>query len=276
MQANKVTQDYMSRQKPEAVFHLPAAFAGSKALSLPAVAVLKKPDAPAPVQRVINGTGVVQMNMDELIDAVKTNDKDKFKQVFRAMQPSQDEWISCEQSFRRAVHLYETEGEQAARTFLTSSDKLRFPTAFMSHYVQEPGGTGVSRFIHPTSPDTLPYGAPLSDKGNPRWINHTTFDRSRAAAVGAAASTQGMEDAAIEASTRRGVQPPYASNSMVQQSLSDDEARAAHILREQRKKGHSAFDPTARQEYDAPWYPSNAGGVSPQRDDPPDSDGSAL
>ncbi len=130
-----------------------------------------------------------------------------------------------------------------------------------------------SQFIHPTSPDTLPYGAPMSDKGNPRWVGHTSFDRARAAHVAAGTDADEMSDRAIAFSTRRGAQPPFASNSVTPQSLSDPAARTAHEQREALKARHSTHDASASQPYDAPWYPGgDLGSTSPPRHLPDDDE----
>lgn len=235
--------------------------------------------AAVPIQRMVTGSGaVVQRNMDGLIEAVKNGDKARFKDVFRAMQPGQDEWISCETTYHEAVRIYNAEGEDAARTFLARSDSIRFPTPFMAHHVTHPGAataasSASSQFIHPTSPDTLPYGAPMSDKGNPRWVGHTSFDRARAAHVAAGTDADDMSDRAIAFSTRRGAQPPFASNSVTPQSLTDPAARAAHEHREYLKSQHSSHDPSASQPYDAPWLPDgDLGSTSPPRHLPDDDE----
>lgn len=221
----------------------------------------------APVQLMAASNAVVQMVSDEQLDAmvndIKNNNKEGFKAKFRAAAPGMDEEISCQVTFDHARKLLPD--TNAIKTFLTRSDSIRLPTGVTAHYVNLPNGVE-SRLVHPTAHSEMMYGALYNNNGNPRWVNHTSFDRERAEYVKNGTSIDEMADRAIEFTLGSGAQPPFAKNSMTALLPDEDQAHNAHILREKHKARHSRFDPTKTQPYDAPWYPDKSKrGVSPVR-----------
>ncbi|WP_445711583.1 eCIS core domain-containing protein [Flavobacterium sp.] len=198
---------------------------------------------------------------DNLVDAVKNNDKQKFKQIFRAAASGMDEMISCDVTFSQARSRLANETKM--REFLRASHETRHPTHEMGHNVS---GTGKKQyeFAHPTSPDKVVYTTKKTKKGNPRWIGHTGWDRARAKHVKEGKTIKEMQDRAIEFTLNSGAQPPFAKNSNIKRTYA--EALLGHNDREKLKSKHSKYDPKKKQKINAQWEPNRAKrGVSPTR-----------
>lgn len=225
----------------------------------------------SPIQLMAIGNGIIQMATDEELDAMAddiiNNRKEDFKRRFRAAAPGMDEEISCQVTFEHGRSIL-SQGKPAIKTFLSQSDKLRLPTSMTAHHVTMTDGTE-SRMVHPTSKDTMLYGADVNAKGNPRWTGHTTFDRGRAAYVRGGTDVDEFKERAVEYTLGSGAQPPFAKNSVSPKPLTDTDARAAHLERERIKSLHPDYDASKKQDYDAAWYPdSSKRGVSPVRELP--------
>ncbi|NHN24915.1 DUF4157 domain-containing protein [Flavobacterium jejuense] len=198
---------------------------------------------------------------NSLVDAVKKNDKKKFKNIFRRAASGMDEMISCDVTFSQARS--RLSNESVMREFLRVSHATRHPTHEMGHNVS---GTGKKHyeFVHPTSPDKVVYTTKKTKKGNPRWIGHTGWDRARAKHVKEGKTIKEMQDRAIEFTLNSGAQPPFAKNSNVKRKYS--EAFSGHKKREKLKTQHSKYNPKKKQKINAKWEPNRSKrGVSPTR-----------
>lgn len=202
---------------------------------------------------------------DKLVAAVKSNNKAKFKQIFRAADSGMDEMISCDVTFSQCRSRLANEGSM--RQFLRTSHDTRHSTHGMGHIVKGAGGME-QEFAHPTAKSKAFYARRRTKKGNPRWIGHTGWDRARSKHVRAGKTIKGMRDRAIEFSYNSGAQPPFARNSVKKRIRKSPEAIARHNERERMKRKHSDYDPKSRQRYNAKWTPKRAKrGVSPDRGD---------
>ncbi len=202
---------------------------------------------------------------DKLVAAIKSNNKAKFKQIFRGADSGMDEMISCDVTFSQCRS--RLSNEASMRQFLKTSHDTRHTTHGMGHIVKGAGGTE-QEFAHPTAKSKAYYARRRTKKGNPRWIGHTGWDRARAKHVRTGKTIKGMRDRAIEFSYNSGAQPPFARNSVKKRIRKNREAIARHNERERMKRRHSDYDARRRQKYDAIWTPKRTKrGVSPDRGD---------
>ena len=116
------------------------------------------------------GTPILQFagfEVERLYKAVKSNDKKKFKSLFRAAWAGMDEQISCEETFQKAREYYLNGDHSKAKRLIKTSHKTRFPTSHTGHHIKLTNGQ-FSRLIHPTSPKLSPLWSTLYKKRKPK------------------------------------------------------------------------------------------------------------
>lgn len=180
-------------------------------------------------------------------------DAKKFNRFFHGHK-AMDEMMSTAVTLAHAHTLHKKGKYKAAKDLISLSDRARFPTSHMGHYV--PG----SRFQHPTSIKTQTYGS--------RGLAHGSFDRDRAKLVLAEKKPVKAIKTAIAYSMNNGAQPPYAKNSLKKFTTKAEieEADKVHNLREDFKdyvRGRRGKEGPA----DRKWTPGKYRGrsVSPPR-----------
>lgn len=180
-------------------------------------------------------------------------DAKKFNRYFHGHK-AMDEMMSTATTLAHAHTLYKKGKFKAAKDLIRLSDRARFPTAYMGHYV--PG----SRFQHPTSANTQTYGR--------RGLAHGSFDRDRAKLVLGIKTPVKAFKTAIAYSMNNGAQPPYAKNSLKKFATPAEikEADKVHNLREDFKdyvRGRRGPEVPADSEWNPGKYKARS--VSPAR-----------
>ncbi|WP_163411022.1 hypothetical protein [Flavobacterium ajazii] len=180
-------------------------------------------------------------------------DAKKFNRYFHGHK-AMDEMMSTATTLAHAHTLYKKGKFKAAKDLIRLSDRARFPTSHMGHYV--PG----SRFQHPTSANTQTYGR--------RGLAHGSFDRERAKLVLGIKKPVKALKTAIAYSMNNGAQPPYAKNSLKKFTTPAEieEADKVHNLREDFKdyvRGRRGPEVPADDEWNPGKYRGRS--VSPAR-----------